>query len=339
MIEEIMAKIESKTNLSEKEAEEVFTEIMRGDIPADRIAAFLLALKEKKETIEEITGAAMAMRRFATKIRTDKETVLDTCGTGGDKSDTFNISTISAFVAAGAGCIVAKHGNKAVSSRCGSADLLEELGININVGKETVERCIAEAGIGFLFAPSLHLAMKYAMPARRMIKTRSIFNILGPLTNPAGARYQILGVYDEGLVETMARVLKNLGSQRAMVIYGKDGLDEVTTAKETIVAELKDGKIKIYTIKPEEFGMERVSAEELKGGDPALNAKIAAEILNGEKGARRDITVLNSACAIYITGLAASIGDGIEKAQDSIDSGRAMAKLGKLKELTNWFET
>lgn len=335
MIEEALKKVREKKDLTEQETEEVFTEIMKGSVKTEIIANFLLALKDKKEVAGEITGAARVMRKFATRINVNDKRLIDTCGTGGDKSDTFNISTISAFVATGAGLRVAKHGNKAVSSKCGSADLLQALGVNIGVGKEVVEKCINEIGIGFLFAPKLHLAMKYAMPARKMIKSRSIFNILGPLTNPAGARYQVLGVYDESLAETLANVLKNLGSKRAMIVHGKDGLDEITTTDETFVAELKDDKVKTYTIKPESVGLNRSKKDDLKGGDADFNAKIALDILNGKKGPKRDIVLINAGAAIYVTGEAPDLKEGMKKAEVSIDSGDALEKLNKLKDITN----
>ena len=334
MMKNIIEKVKEKKNLTREETKEVFAEIMSGKVQTEDIASFLLALKEKKETIDEITGAAEIMRKFATRINVKNENLLDTCGTGGDSADTFNISTISAFVASGAGCSVAKHGNRAVSSKCGSADLLEALGVNIDIGKDLVEKCINEIGIGFLFAPKLHLAMKHAMPARKMIKTRSIFNILGPLTNPAGAKYQLLGVYDESLAETLANVLMKLGSKHAMVIHGKDGLDEITTKEKTLVAELKNNKVNTYSIAPEDFDFTRATKEDLKGGDSSFNAKLALEILNGKKGKERDIVLLNAGSAIYVTDLAKGIEDGIKMAKDSIDSGKAQEKLEKLKKLT-----
>ncbi|NQU95267.1 MAG: anthranilate phosphoribosyltransferase [Candidatus Omnitrophica bacterium] len=334
MIKEAVEKINKKENLSAKETETVFTEIMTGKVDTEVIASFLLALKEKKESVEEITGAATVMRKFATKINVKSKRLLDTCGTGGDGRDTFNISTISAFVASGAGCSVAKHGNRAVSSKCGSADLLTALGVNIDIDKTLVEECINEIGIGFLFAPKLHLAMKYAMPARKMIKTRSIFNILGPLTNPAGAKYQILGVYDESLIVPVANVLKNLGSKRALVVRGKDGLDEITTTDITCLAELKNDKVKPHIIKPKSLGFTPAKKEDLKGGDAAFNAKIALSILKGAKGPKRDIVLLNAGAAICVTGVTESFQEGIKKAEESIDSGRALEKLEKLKKIT-----
>jgi anthranilate phosphoribosyltransferase len=335
MIEKAIKKIDRLIGLSEKETEEVFTEIMKGSVETEKIVSFLSSLKEKGESVEEITGAVRVMRKFATKIHPKNERLLDTCGTGGDNADTFNISTVSAFVASGAGASVAKHGNKAVSSKCGSADLLQGLGVNIDIDKERVEKCINEVGIGFLFAPKLHLAMKYASAARKMLKSRSIFNILGPLTNPAGAKYQLLGVYDEALVMTLANVLKNLGSRRALVVRGKDGLDEVTTTDITAVAELQDNKIVPHIIKPKFFGFTPAKKKDLKGGDTDFNVSIAMEILNGKKGPKRDIVVLNAGAALYVVGLAEGITEGIEKAVESIDSGRALEKLNKLKEFTN----
>ena len=335
VIQEAIERVKKKQNLTEKEMKEAFTEIMTGSVKTDTIAAFLLALKEKKETVSEITGAARIMRKFATKIKPRPARLVDTCGTGGDAAGTFNISTVSAFVACGAGLSVAKHGNRAVSSKCGSADVLCELGVNIDIGKEIVEKCIDDIGLGFLFAPKFHLAMKYAAPARKTIKTRSIFNILGPLTNPAGARFQLLGVYDEGLVVTVINVLKNLGSTAAMVVHGKDGLDEITTTDITAVAELKDNRIQTHIIKPNDFGFKRAKKEDLKGGDAACNAKIALEVLSGKKGPRRDIVLMNAGAAIYVRGAVATLSEGIKKSEESIDSGRALEKLNKLKEITN----
>jgi len=338
MIEEAIKKIKNKIDLSEKETEGVFSLIMKGEVETEEIKDFLILLKEKKESIDEITGAARIMRKFATKITSKKEKLLDTCGTGGDAKDTFNISTVSAFVASGAGLAVAKHGNKAVSSKCGSADLLDALGVNIKIDKDKIGKCINEVGIGFLFAPSLHLAMKYAMPARKMIKTRSIFNILGPLTNPAGARYQILGVFERSLLSVMASVLKNLASERAMVVHGRDGLDEITTTCETYVAELKEGTIREYSIKPEDFGIKKASLEDIKGGDISKNVDIALRVLNGKKGPERDIVLLNAGASIYVTGLVDNLKDGIKKGEESIESGKALKKLEDLKKLTNKFK-
>ncbi|MFH1594490.1 MAG: anthranilate phosphoribosyltransferase [Candidatus Omnitrophota bacterium] len=335
MIKEAIEKVKKRIDLSESEIEAVFTEIMSGKADTDTIASFLVSLKDKGECIDEITGAARIMREFATKINTGRPKLLDTCGTGGDSSGTFNISTVSAFVVAGAGCSVAKHGNRAVSSKAGSADLLEKLGVNINVEAEVAQKCIDQIGIGFLFAPTLHTAMKYAMPARRMIKSRSIFNILGPLTNPAGARYQMLGVYDDRLVDTLANVLKNLGSLSAMVVHGTDGMDEITTTGATHVAELKDNNVRSYVLNPVDMGLTLAKAKDLKGGDAEMNAGIAVSLLTGDNGPKRDIVTLNAGAAIYVMGEAESIKDGMVMAAESIDSGKALEKLERLKELTN----
>ena len=330
----IIKKLKFRQNLTEGETEQVFVEIMSGKLETKNIAEFLLLLKEKKETVEEITGAAKVMRRFATCISPKCNKLLDTCGTGGDNANTFNISTISAFVACGAGCFVAKHGNKAVSSSCGSADLLEDLGANINLAPLQVQRCIEEVGMGFLFAPLLHPAMKYAMPARKMLKTRSIFNILGPLTNPAGARYQLLGVYTKELTEVLAGVLKRLGSKGAMVVHGFDGLDEITVTDKTFVTELKNDTIKNYTISPEEFGFSKANLGSLRCENRDVNKRMALDILNGKDGARRDIILFNAGAAIYITGLACDLREGIKKAAESIDSGSAYKKLKRFIEYT-----
>ncbi len=335
MIKEAIAKIKKKENLSDKEMTEVFTEIMTGRAGTDLIAEFLISLKEKGETVQEITGAARVMREFSEKINIKNKKVIDTCGTGGDASGTFNISTVSAFVAAGAGCRVAKHGNRSVSSRCGSADLLEALGVNINSSKEKVARCIDEIGIGFLFAPLMHSSMKYAMPARQKIKTRSIFNILGPLTNPADAKLQIMGVYDSDLVEIIAEVLQKLGAERAMVVHGTDGLDEITITSNNKISEIKDGTIETYTLKPEFFALGTAKKNDLKGGSPEENKKIAEAILKGEKGPKRNVVLANAACAIYVFGIAKDLKSAVSVAASSIDSGKAMDMLERLKKETN----
>lgn len=338
MIKEAIGKVILKKDLQRSEIESVMDEIMTGKATPAQISAFLTALRMKGETVEEITGCATIMRKYVRKVSIstpDSENLIDTCGTGGDGYHTFNISTISAFVCAGAGAKVAKHGNRAVSSMCGSADLLKELGINIEASIETVERCIQVIGVGFLFAPLLHPAMKYATPVRREIGIRTIFNILGPLTNPAGAKRQLLGVFDRRWVEPIARVLQQLGSVHSLVVCGDDGLDEVTTCTTTFVAELRDGNIKTYTIHPEDFGISQAKPEQLKGGDNIKNKNIALDILNGKNGPQRDIVVLNSACALYASGRAKDIKEGIEVAKDSIDSKCALNKLMELKNFTN----
>ena len=335
MIKEAIDKIKAKEDLSREEMEAVFAEIMGGKLSTDEIASFLIALSDKGETADEITGAASVMRKFSTKINTKRKDVIDTCGTGGDNASTFNISTVSAFAACGAGCAVAKHGNKSVSSNCGSANVLEELGVNIRAGKEIVEKCLDEIGIGFLFAPDLHLAMKYAMPARQKIKTRTIFNIIGPLTNPAGAKKQIIGVFEKSLIKPVIQVLKNLGSVHAMVVCGDDGLDEITITTKTHVAELKDNEINPYIIDPPKYGMNYSKLEDLKGKDASYNAEIALDVLKGKKSPRKNIVLINAGCAIYIANKAKDIEEGIRLAEESIDSGKALEKLEKLKELTN----
>lgn len=335
MIREATAKIIERIDLTREEQELVFEEIMTGGATPSQIAAFITALRIKGETVEEITGAAHIMRKHATKINVDKKKLLDTCGTGGDSKDTFNISTISAFVACGAGLTVAKHGNRSVSSRCGSADLLKELGVNIEASLDVVKKCLVEIGIGFLFAPLLHGAMKYATPVRREIGIRTIFNILGPLTNPAGAANQLLGVYDKDLVEPLTDVLRRLGSRHCLVVHGLDGMDEITTTGETLVCELKDNRINSFKIKPEDFGIPKAEAEDLNGGDASFNAQLSREVLEGKKGPQRDIVIFNAGCAIYAGDGARDIEEGIRLAKRSIDSGAALKKLTLLKEYTN----
>jgi len=335
MIKIAIEKLLDKINLTGEEMQAVMQEIMSGEVIDARIVSFLSALKAKGETPEEITAAAEVMRKFAVKIKSSQEVTIDTCGTGGDKSGTFNISTISAFVVAGAGIAVAKHGNRSISSKCGSADLLEALGVNINIPPDVVEKCLNKIGIGFLFAPKLHPAMKYAMPARRQIASRTIFNILGPLTNPAGAAHQVLGVFDKDLVEPLATVLMNLGVKHALVVHGLDGLDEVTTTANTVVCETKNKKLFSYEIDPGDFGIEKATPEDLKGADIKTNVEIANEILDGQKGPKRDIILLNSACAIYAADKANDIKVALKSAEKSIDSGKAKERLEKLKEFTN----
>ncbi len=335
MIKESISKLVQKENLSEEETEKVMNEIMSGEATPAQIASFLTALRLKGETIDEIVGCARIMRKFATKINVKEKIILDTCGTGGDKKHTFNISTLAAFVSAGAGVVVAKHGNRSVSSKCGSADLLLQLGVNINADKEVVEECLEKIGIGFLFAPLLHSAMKYATPVRREIGIRTIFNLLGPLTNPANASYQLLGVYDEKLVEPLANVLGKLGSKHALVVHGMDGLDEVTTTDKTLVAELKNEKVNTYKISAQDFGIKKAKMEDLKGGEVQTNAEVALKILKGENGHLLDIVILNAGCAIYACDKAKDIKEGINIAKESISSGKALQKLELLKEYSN----
>ena len=335
MIREAIAKVIEKKNLTEAEMVSTFDEIMSGGASPAQIGAFITALRMKGETIEEITGAARVMREKALHVKTKAKMVIDTCGTGGDESGTFNISTTAAFVAAGGGLTVAKHGNKSVSSKSGSADVLRSLGVNIEVAVSHVERCLDEIGIGFLFAPLLHGAMKHAIGPRREIGIRTIFNILGPLTNPAGAHSQVLGVYDAKLTEPLAKVLQNLGSTHVFVVHGADGLDEITLTGKTYISELKHGEIENYEILPEDFGFERCKKEELLGGDSETNARIALDILKGKNGPHRDIVLLNAAAAIVAGRKSKDLREGLKAASESIDSGNAMKKLDGLRRLTN----
>lgn len=331
MIKEAINKVVNRENLTEQESSAVMKEIMSGEASEAQISCLITALRMKGETIEEITGFARTMREFATKVKADPSVfVVDTCGTGGDVSHTFNISTVTAFIVAGAGIVVAKHGNRSVSSKCGSADLMEALGINLDSSVEIIEKCLNEVGMAFLFAPKLHPAMKYAIGPRKQIGIRTVFNILGPLTNPAGASAQVLGVYSPDLVGPMANVLKNLGTKHSFVVHGS-GIDEVSLTGETKIAEIVNGAVKACTISPEQFGMKKCAADELKGGDAGQNLKILTDILKGEKGPKRDIAVLNAAVAIVAGGKAGDIGKGIKLAEESIDSKKASGKLEQLK--------
>lgn len=335
MIKEAIISLSESKDLTQSQIQSAMEEIMQGKASPAQISAFLIALRMKGETPAEITGAALAMREFVKKIETPEDIVLDTCGTGADRMQTFNISTISSFVAAGCGLVVAKHGNRAVSSRCGSADLLEALGVNINIDERKVEECLKKIGIGFLFAPSLHPAMQNVSGVRKELGVRTIFNLLGPLVNPAFASHQLLGVYDQKLLSVFARVLRSLNVRHALVVHGLDGLDEVTTTAFTEVCELKNTKTRSYRISPSEFGIKKAKLKDLEGGDRETNAAIAKEILQGAKGPKRDIVLLNAGCAIYTGDKAASIKEGIFLAKESIDSLRALGKLEALKELTN----
>lgn len=334
MIKESISRLVKGIDLAEEEMVHCMNEVMTGGASPAQIASFITALRMKGETVAEITGAARVMREKATKVNAPEGDMIDTCGTGGDEAMTFNISTASAFVAAGCGITVAKHGGRSVSSRSGSADVLKALGVNIEAEVSRVEECLREANIGFLFAPMLHGAMKYAAPVRRELGIRTIFNILGPLTNPAGAKRQVIGVYDPTLTDTLAKVLFNLGSVHAFVVHGSDGLDEITLTGETRVTELKDSGIRTYHIRPEDLGFARCKPEDLKGGAPELNAGIILGILNGEKGPKRDVVLLNSSAAIVAAGKANSLAEGIAVARGSIDSGAALERLERLKSIT-----
>jgi anthranilate phosphoribosyltransferase len=329
-MKQYLQRIIAGENLALHEASDVFDLIMSGQATPAQIGGLLIGLRIKGETVDEIAGGASSMRRHAVFIDCGGLPVVDTCGTGGDDSHTFNISTTAAFVVAGAGVPVAKHGNRAITSKCGSADLLAELGVNIEALPETVENCVREAGIGFLFAPKLHPAMKHAMGPRKELGVRTIFNMLGPLTNPAGAKGQIIGVFSAELTESFAQVLKMLGSRRAFIVRGHDGMDEITTTTITRISELSEGRVKTYDFDPIQFIGEYSSSVDLNGGDPAVNAGITQKVLSGEKGAPRDIVCINAAAAIVAGGKAGDIKQGWEMAQQSIDSGSAKKALEML---------
>ncbi len=340
-ITEALKHVVDGRDFSEPEMRSVMNEIMSGEATPVQIGSFLTGLRMKGETVEEITGAARVMREKVTPIDSGVNTaggdvLLDTCGTGGDGSGTFNVSTTSAFVAAGCCIIVAKHGNRSVSSPCGSADVLEAAGVNLGLNAEQVGACIRKIGIGFLFAPSLHGAMKYAIGPRREIGIRTVFNVLGPLTNPAGANVQVLGVFTRTLTESLAKVLAKLGSKRALVVHGEGNLDELTTTGETLIAELKNGSVHSYTILPEDVGLKRSVIAELQGGkDSRESAAIMRDVLKGEKGPRRDMVLLNSAAALLAAGLAVDLTEGVSLAAACIDSGKALRKLEDLIFVTN----
>jgi anthranilate phosphoribosyltransferase len=334
-IREAIEKLVNRVDLSEAEMIDAMNQIMTGEASPLQVAAFLTALRMKGETVDEVTGAARVMREKAHRVQVGARAVLDTCGTGGDQKGTFNISTTVAFVVAGAGINVAKHGNRSVSSQSGSADVLGALGVKVDAPRERVEKCIAEIGIGFLFAPLLHEAMKYAVQPRRDIGIRTVFNLLGPLTNPAMATHQLIGLYSGDLVGMVARVLRNLGSVCAMVVHGVDGLDEISLCEATRIAELRGGEVKEYTVEPEQFGLKRCRIEELRGGNPEESAAIVRGILQGDKGPARDVVLLNSGAALWVGGKAATVQDGMRLAAESIDSGKAREKLDRLVEMTN----
>lgn len=331
MIKDLTAQLLSKKDLGTSQMQAAMEEIMSGSAELDQIVSFLTALSDKTETVEELAAAAGVLRKYATKIKTKHKVVLDTCGTGGDNSGTFNISTAAAIVAAACGVAVAKHGNRSVSSKCGSADVLETLGVNIDMPVETVEKCLDQAGITFLFAPNFHSAAKYAMAARRKIGKRTIFNLLGPLSNPATASHQLVGVYDQGRLESIARVLSAMGAVHALVVCGADGLDEITTTSATYVAEARGKKITAYEINPEDFGLKRARPQDLVGGSAQENARIILEVLKGAGGAHRDIVMLNAAAALYAADKAASIKEGMEFAREALDSSKALEKLEQFK--------
>lgn len=348
MIKEAIAKLVERQDLNELEMIDAMQQIMGGEATPAQIGAFVIALRMKGETIPEIVGAARVMRAHATPIQVgavvdidrdeiniDRETILDTCGTGGSGTRSFNISTTVALVVAACGAKVAKHGNRSVSSSCGSADVLEKLGVKLDIAPELVADCIKEIGVGFLFAPALHGAMKYAIGPRREIGVRTIFNLLGPLTNPAGANRQVLGVYREDLVEPMARVLLSLGCRRGFVVHGEDRMDEITLTGPTLVAAISGDTVEMQKIEPEQFGLKRCQLGDLQGGDAQRNADIVKAVLAGEPGPKRDVVLLNSAYALVAAGLAADVDAGIEMAAAALDDGRAAATLEALIRMTN----
>jgi len=330
MLKEAITQVVAGGDLSRQEAIEVMRQIMEGMATDAQIASLITALRMKGETVEEITGFTQVMREKAERV-TLETPVLDTCGTGGDGAHTFNISTAAALVAAGAGATVAKHGNRSVSSKCGSADCLSALGIDLMAEPPIVEKCLRNAGIGFFFAPLWHKSMKYAIGPRKEIGIRTVFNILGPMTNPAGAEYQLLGVYSEALINPLANVLKNLGSTQAMVVHGLDGLDEITTTTRTRVSEVKNGQVTDYEIDPGDFGFPLAQKQDLAGGTAEENAQLVLDILGGKKGPARNIVLLNAGAAIYTYGKAKDLAEGIQMAAQSIDTGAALGKLDLLR--------
>ncbi len=340
MIKELISKLVESVDLSESEMVTAMDEIMSGEATPAQIGSFITALRLKGETVDEITGAARVMRKKATRISIDQakikdDIILDVVGTGGDGAKTFNVSTTTAFVTAGAGITVAKHGNRAVSSKCGAADVLENLGVNLNISSRDVENCINEIGIGFLFAPVFHGAMKYAAGPRKEIGIRSVFNVLGPLTNPAGATVLLMGVYDMGLTEKLAMVLNRLETREAFVVCGEGNMDEISISGPTRVSHVKDNKVDTFEISPEEMGIKRADIRDIEGGDAVENANIIRDILDGKQGPKRDMILINAAAAFVAAGYAGDFKEGVKLGEDTIDSGRAKAKLEELIKYTN----
>lgn len=335
-IQNALKKVLDKVDLKEEEMVSIMTQIMEGQVKDSQLGSLLTALRIKGESIEEIAGAAIVMRDKSENINVSRtETIVDTCGTGGDGANTFNISTAAAFVVAGCGLTVAKHGNKAVSSLSGSADVLRCLGVNIDADKLTVEKCLDEIGIGFLFAPMMHGAMKYAAGVRKELGFRTIFNLLGPLTNPAGANAQVIGIYDSSRLKQIASVLKLLGTRQAFVVHGSDGLDEITLTGTTNVCELVNGQVKEYTLEPENFELTACKAKDISGGTPEENANIIKNILSGEQGPKRDIVLMNASAAICAGGIAEDLKVAMHLARQSIDTGSAEKKLNDLCRLSH----
>lgn len=334
MIVELTQKLKSKLDLSASEMTDAMRTIMSGNAAVDDISGFLLALAEKGETVDEIVAAASVMRQLAVPVRVKGDVVLDTCGTGGDRKGTFNISTTAALVVSACGVTVAKHGNRSVSSSCGSADVLEAAGVVLSMPVDKIERCLQEVGIAFLYAPDFHPAMKHAAAARKQLGRRTIFNIMGPLCNPAKATHQLVGVFSPDLMPVIAGVLGALGTERALVIHSKDGLDEISTTGTTLMCEYRNGKTVNFEVTPEMFGLSRVSVGQLQGGSVQDNVQTMLDILRGVPGIKRDIVILNAAGALYAADQVATIADGVARAVRAIDSGGAIKKLEALKEFT-----
>jgi anthranilate phosphoribosyltransferase len=333
MIQQAIANLVQGRDLSRAESVAVMNEIADGDATPAQVGAFLAALRLKGETVDEIAGAAEVMRARAEKIHVGKDVFVDTCGTGGDGQNTFNISTTAAFVVAGAGVTVAKHGNRSVSSRCGSADVLAALGVHVDAASDVVERCIASCGIGFLFAPKLHPAFKAVAGIRRELGIRSIFNLLGPLSNPAGARHQVMGVYEPRWVPIIGGVLATLGARHAFVVHG-EGLDEIAVTGMTHLSEVKDGTVERFTMLPEDVGLRRWSKQEIAGGDADQNARILSDVLSGQRGAPRDAVLVNAAAALVAGGAADDLTEGVRVGADAIEGGAALHKLERLRALS-----
>ena len=324
-----------RRDLTNEEMTTVMRTIMTGEATPSQIGGFLVGLRMKGETVDEVTAAASVMRELATKVDVNSEHLVDTCGTGGDSSGSFNISTASAFVVAAAGGRVAKHGNRSITSKSGSADVLEAAGVNLNATPEQVAACVNDIGVGFMFAPAHHSAMKHAIGPRKEMAVRTIFNVLGPLTNPAGAPNQVLGVYDKAWIEPLAQVLKNLGSDHVLVVHAADGLDEISIGSETYIAELKNGEITSYSVKPEDFGMTSVDLEAVRAKDAEDSLAIIKSVMDNVDGPAKDIVSLNAGAAIYAAGLASTLAEGVAKAQETIASGAVKEKLEELISVTN----
>ncbi len=332
MFKDALNQVLNRQDLSREQMLAVMQQVMSGELTSVQISALLIALRMKGETVDEITAAATVMRQLSTKVEiADKTHLIDTCGTGGDGIQTFNVSTVSAFVAAAAGAKVAKHGGRSVSSTCGSADVLEALGVNVNLSPDQVALSVSEIGIGFMFAPNHHSAMKHAAPVRRELGVRTIFNLLGPMTNPATASRQLMGVFDQTLTTKLAHVLQKLGSEHVLVVYGADGMDEISFTGDTYIAELKAGEITEYTVHPEQFGLRVHQLKDIQIQNAEASKAMILDVLNGTKGAARDIVLLNAGAAIYVSGIASSLQAGIDKAAEMIDSKAALTKLNALQ--------